>query len=107
MQREIALPYSAVLDAINALAVQDIYLLGWEALATYPNGEFGYPSDGIMGFSPAPIHGVSRGDKGPSERGQVPRTRQASMPPATRGRPYAARRTSGHGPAWPLRSSTT
>jgi hypothetical protein len=52
MEKEIALPYPAVLEAIDALEAQDIYLLGWEPLATRPDGRFGtYPAPGIGGLS--------------------------------------------------------
>ena len=52
METEIALPYSAVLEAVDLLEAQDIYLLGWEALAVYPDGGFGaYPAPGIGGRS--------------------------------------------------------
>ena len=52
METEIALPYSAVLEAVDLLEAQDIYLLGWEALAVYPDGGFGaYPAPGMGGLS--------------------------------------------------------
>jgi hypothetical protein len=58
MENEIALPYPAVLEAIDALEAKDIYLLGWEPLATYADGGFGaYPAPGAGGLSldlPAP-----------------------------------------------------
>ena len=52
MEREIALPYPLVLDAIDALEASGVYILGWEALATWPDGGFGAsPGGGFMGFS--------------------------------------------------------
>lgn len=58
MQREIALPYPEILEAIDALEAKSALLLGWEALATYPDGGFGaYPSRAIGGLTvelPAP-----------------------------------------------------
>jgi hypothetical protein len=51
MEREIALPYPLVLEAVDALAAQGVFMLGWEALATYPDGGFGaYPSRGVVHF---------------------------------------------------------
>lgn len=52
MEREIALPYPLVLDAIDALEARGVVILGWEALATWPDGGFGaYPGGGIMHFT--------------------------------------------------------
>src|SRR5438552_232647 len=52
MEREIALPYPAVLEAIDALLAHGVLLLGWEPLAAYPDGGFGaYPARGIGGLA--------------------------------------------------------
>jgi hypothetical protein len=37
MEREIALPYPAVLAAIDELEARGMLLLGWEALASFPD----------------------------------------------------------------------
>ncbi len=51
MKHEIALPYPAVLEAVDALAAQDVLLLGWEPFA--PNGPSAYSAPafgGLMGI---------------------------------------------------------
>jgi hypothetical protein len=63
MKREIALPYPEVLEAVDALEAESVLLLGWEALATYPDGRFGaYPSSMIGGLVGASIPAVSDWD---------------------------------------------
>lgn len=60
MDREIALPYPMILDAIDALEARGIILLGWEALATWPDGGFGaYPGGGVVHFE---VEASLRGD---------------------------------------------
>ncbi len=55
MEREIALPFPAVLEAVRVIEEKNIFLLGWEALATYPDGGFGaYPCGGVVHFSIEP-----------------------------------------------------
>lgn len=55
MEREIALPFPAVLDAVRLIEEQGVFLLGSEALATYPDGGFGaYPCGGVVGLSIEP-----------------------------------------------------
>ncbi|HTP28730.1 MAG TPA: hypothetical protein VMK12_24105 [Anaeromyxobacteraceae bacterium] len=52
MEREIALPYPAVLEAIDVLQARGVLLLGWEPLASYPDAGFGtYPAMGIGGLA--------------------------------------------------------
>jgi hypothetical protein len=52
LEREIALPYPEVLEAVDTLEADSVLLLGWEALATYPDGGFGaYPSSMIGGVA--------------------------------------------------------
>ena len=52
MEREIALPYPAVLEAIDVLEAQGVLLTGWEPLASYADGGFGaYPADVIGGLA--------------------------------------------------------
>ena len=52
MEREIALPYPAVLEAIDVLEAQGVLLTGWEPLASYADGGFGaYPAMGIGGLA--------------------------------------------------------
>jgi hypothetical protein len=51
MRREIALPYPAVLKAIDLLEARGVLLLGWELLATYTDGGMGHHNvDGIRGI---------------------------------------------------------
>jgi len=59
MDREIALPYPTVLEAIDVLEAQGVLLTGWEPLATYPDGGFGaYPADVIGGLG-GPARGAN------------------------------------------------
>ena len=62
MEREIALPFPVVLDAVRLIEEQGVFLLGWEALATYPDGGFGaYPCGGVVSFSiEPPAHASER-----------------------------------------------
>ena len=51
MEREIALPYPAVLQVIDLLEALGVFLLGWELIAIHPDGGMGhYNVDGIRGI---------------------------------------------------------
>jgi hypothetical protein len=64
MEREIALPYPEVLDAIDALEAKSVLLLGWEALAIYPDGGFGaYPGGMVAGLAGISIPSPDRWDE--------------------------------------------
>ncbi len=58
MEKEIALPFPDVLDAIDILESQDVLLLGWEPHGAYEDGGYGaYPSPSFGGFT-LPEHAI-------------------------------------------------
>ena len=90
MDREIALPYPAVLEAIDALERQSVLLVGWEPLASYADGGFGaYPADGIGGLAGIEIPSASAWGSAVTQSAKLHRTTiedewrtRATTPPA-------------------------